>query len=66
MSCGQADNQFLPILEGQNKDSNLTDPVKQTVSKILPLKRPNKAYEAKSVQHLASHEPKGIASLEVL
>ena len=40
MSHGQADNQFLLILKGQSNNSNLTDPVKQTVRKVLPLKRP--------------------------
>ena len=39
------------------------DPVKQTVSQVLPLKRPKQAYEDKLVQHLASHEPKELASL---
>ena len=42
------------------------DPVKQTVSQVLPLKRPKQAYEAKFIQHLASHEPKGLASSERL
>jgi len=37
--------------------------MKQTVGQVLLLKRPKQAYEAKSVQHLASHEPKGIALL---
>jgi len=54
MSRGQADDQFLPILKGQTNDSNLTDPVKQTVSQVLSLKRPKQTYEAKSAQHLAS------------
>jgi len=62
----QADDQTLPILKRQSNDSNLTDPVKQTVSQILPLNRPKQAYEAKLVQHLASHEPKGITTLEAL
>ena len=63
---GQANDQVLPILKGQSNDLNLTDSAKQTVSQILPLKRPKHTYEAKSVQHMASHEPKGIASLETL
>jgi len=62
----QADDQVFPILKGQSNDLNLTDPVKQTVSWVLPLKRPKQAYEAKSVQHLASHEPMGRALLEAL
>jgi len=57
---------FLPILKAQSNDSNLTDPEKQTVSQVLLLKRPKQAYEVKSVQYLASHEPKGIASFETL
>ena len=44
---GPTDGQFLPILEGQSNDLNFTDPVKQTVSQVLPLKRPMHAYEAK-------------------
>ena len=36
----QADDQFLPIPEGQSSNLNLTDPVKQTVGQVLPLKRP--------------------------
>jgi len=62
----KADGQVLPILKGQSNELNLTDPVKQTINQILPLKRPKQTYEAKSVQHLASHEPKGIALLETL
>ena len=64
--AGRADDQFLPILEGQSTDSNFTDPVKQTVSQVLYLKKLKQVYEIKSVQHSALHEPKGIASLEAL
>ena len=47
--AGPADNQFLPILEEQSNDSNFTDPMKQTISQLSPLKRPKRTYEAKSV-----------------
>ena len=43
-----------------------TDLVKQIVGQVLSLKRARQAYEAKFVQHLASHEPKGLASLKRL
>jgi len=37
----------MPIPEGQSSDLDPTDPVKQTVSQVLPLKRPKQAYDAK-------------------
>jgi len=53
----QADDQFRPVSEGQSSYLDSTDQVKHTVGQVWPLKRPTQAYEAKFVQHLASHEP---------
>ena len=62
----QADNQLLPIPQRQSSDLDPTDPVKQTVSQVLPLERSKQAYEAKSIHYLTLNEPKGIVSPEAL
>jgi len=56
----------MPTPEGQSSDLDPTDPVKQTLGQVLPLKRPRQAYEGKFAQHLASHKPKGLASAKRL
>jgi len=52
--------------EGQSKNLDPTDPVKQTADQVLLLKRPKQVYKAKSVQYLALNEPKVLTSLERL
>jgi len=42
-SCRHADDQFMPTPHGQINDLDHTDPVKQTVGQVLPLKRPRQA-----------------------